>query len=73
MKKQTLFVITIIFIFIVILLSSYTGEYFGTNIYQNKYRLILIKKYDYYLIYLKYPDTKYNKIYKIYKNKLNNI
>ena len=77
MDKQTIFVLFIMLIFILILLLDYTGESFVINpitkSYQNKYRLIFVKTKEYYLIYLKYPDTKYNKIYKIYKNKLNNI
>ena len=71
MENKIFFIICITILFISIFILQYCLESFGSN--ENKYRLIFIKTKEHYLIYLKYPDTKYNIIYKIYKNKLNNI
>ena len=73
MEKKTIFIICIIMILVIIYFLQCLTESFDLDLNENKYRLILIKTKESYLIYLKYPDTKYNKIYKIYKNKLNNI
>ena len=70
MEKKTIFIICIIMILVIMYFLQYLTEPFDLG--ENKYRLILVKTKECYLIYLKYPDTKYNKIYKIYKNKLKN-
>jgi hypothetical protein len=72
MQKNTIFIVSIIIVFVVLYLFTFSSdETFDTN--KNKYRIIFIKTKEYYLIYLKYPKPMYDKIYKIYKNKLNNI